>query len=94
VLPDEYPLTRDVGSYLTDELSVGRLLDYGMIAPRIQQLYDWSADELGAPGLLDCTRAGALTYAWRYEDRDVWETQRSTIVQWARRVLPPDALRR
>jgi hypothetical protein len=95
VLPDEYPLTRNVGSYLSDELSFGRLLDYGIIAPRIQQLYEWSADELGAPGLLDCTRAGALTYAWRYEDRDVWETQRSIIVQLARLVIPPeDALRR
>jgi hypothetical protein len=95
VLPDEYPLTRDVDYYLSDELGFGRLLDYGMIAPRIQQLYEWSADELGAPGLLDCARAGALTYAWRYEDRDVWETRRSTIVRWARRVVPPDdALRR
>jgi hypothetical protein len=90
VLPDEYPLTRDVEFYLSDELSFGRLLDYGMIAPRIQQLYEWSAEELGAPGLLDCTRAGALTYAWRFEDRDVWQTRRSIIVKWARRVIPPD----
>jgi hypothetical protein len=94
VLPDEYPLTRDVSSYLPDELSFGRLLDYGMIAPRLQQLYEWSADVLDTPALLDCTRNGALTYAWRYEDRDVWETRRSVIVHIARRALPPyDAAR-
>ncbi len=90
VLPDEYPLTDEVGSYLSDELSFGRLLDYGVIVPRLQQLYEWSAHELGAPGLLECARDGALTYAWRYEDRDVWEPRRSVLVQMARRALPPD----
>jgi hypothetical protein len=89
VLPDEYPLTHDVGSYLSDELSFGRLLDYGVIVPRLQQLYEWSADVLDAPELLDFTRDGALTYAWRYEDRHVWEQPRSVIVRLASRVLPP-----
>jgi hypothetical protein len=63
VLPDEYPLSQDVGFYLSDELSFARLLDYGMIAPRFQQLYEWSADLLDAAGLLECTSNGALTYA-------------------------------
>jgi hypothetical protein len=90
VLPDEYPLTDEVGSYLSDELSFGRLLDYGVIVPRLRRLYEWSAHELGAPGLLECTRDGALTYAWRYEDRDVWESRRSILVQMARRALPTD----
>ncbi|MGA2010893.1 MAG: hypothetical protein ABSH51_10245 [Solirubrobacteraceae bacterium] len=89
VLPDEYPLTRDVGSYLTDERGFGRLLDYGMIVPRLQQLYEWSADVLDAPGLLDCTRDGALTYAWGYDDRDVWAQPMSVLVRCARRLLPP-----
>jgi hypothetical protein len=89
VLPDQYPLTGDVSSYLSDELGFGRLLDYGLIVPRLTQLYEWSARELDAPGLLDCTRDGALTYAWRFEDRDVWETRRSVTIQLARRTLPP-----
>jgi hypothetical protein len=50
VLPDEYPLTGDVGTYLSDELSFGRLLDFGMIASRLQKLYEWSARQLHAPG--------------------------------------------
>lgn len=90
VLPDQYPLRQDVSSYLSDELSFGRLMDYGMIAPRFQLLYQWSADVLGSPGLLDCTRNGALTYAWPYEDRDVWEPPNSWIVKLTRRALPPD----
>ena len=70
VLPDEYPLPGSVASYLDDELGFGRLLDYGVIVPRLQQLYEWSADELGAPA--STVHDGALTYAWAFEDRDVW----------------------
>jgi hypothetical protein len=90
VLPDEYPLTDDVGSYLSDELGFGRLLDFGVVRPRLQQLYEWSAHELAAPGLLGCAREGAMIYAWRFEDRGVWEPGRSIAVQMARRALPPE----
>jgi hypothetical protein len=90
VLPDEYPLVDDVSAYVSDELGFGRLLDYGLIVPRFTQLYEWSAHELGAPELRDCTRDGVLTYAWRFEDRDVWETKRSVTIQLARRTLPPE----
>ena len=88
VLPDQYPLPDRARSYLRDELGFGRLLDYGVIAPRLQQLYEWSAHELAAPGLLDCIRDGALTYTWTFEDREVWEPPRSFMVGLARRALP------
>jgi hypothetical protein len=88
VLPDEYPLRDDVRSYLSDELGFGRLLDFGLIVPRLQQLYEWSAHELGAPGLLDCSRDGALTYAWPVEDRDVWMPKRSIALGMVRRAIP------
>jgi hypothetical protein len=90
VLPDAYPLVDDVGSYLSDELGFGRLLDYGLIVPRLEQLYGWSAHELAAPGLLDCTRDGALTYAWRFEDRDVWQPSRSVAIHLTRLTVPPE----
>jgi hypothetical protein len=91
VLPNEYPLRGSVQSYLHDELRFGRLLDYGVIVPRLQQLYEWSAHELAAPGLLDCVRDGALTYAWSYEDRSVWQQpSRSFVLQLAQRALPPE----
>jgi hypothetical protein len=88
ILPDEYPLRDEVRSYLSDELGFGRLLDFGLIVPRVQELYQWSAHELGAPGLLDCARERALTYAWPFEDRDVWVARRSITVAMVRRAIP------
>ncbi len=88
ILPDEYPLRDSVGSILDGELGFGRVLDFGVIVPRLQQLYEWSARELGAPELVDCVRDGALTYAWAFEDRDVWRPPRSFIVRMTHRALP------
>ena len=48
----------DVESYIADEQRLGRLLDYAVIVPRLQALYEWSADELGEPRLLDLVRDG------------------------------------
>ena len=90
ILPDEYPLTDEVDSYLSDELGFGRLLDFGVIVPRLQQIYDWSAHELGEPGLRDWTCDGALTYAWPFEERDVWRPRTSFVVRMAHRLLPPE----
>jgi hypothetical protein len=89
VLPDEYPLTGEVSDYLSDELGFGRLLDYGVIVPRLQQLYEWSAHELGEPGLLDCIRGGSLTYAWPFDERGVWHPRKSPLLRLAHRMLPP-----
>jgi hypothetical protein len=90
VLPHEYPLRDSVQSYLKAEQGLGRLMDYGVIVPRLQQLYEWSAHELGEPGLLDCVRDGALTYAWSFDDRNVWQPRKSLILQMAHRALPPE----
>jgi hypothetical protein len=89
VLPDEYPLRDGVETYLDAEISFGRLLDFGVILPRLQQLYEWSARELDAPGLLDCVRDGAMIYAWPFEDRDVWRPPDALLVRLAQRALPP-----
>jgi len=72
-----------VRSYLSAEHGFGRLVDFGVIVPRLQQLYEWSAHELAAPGLLDCIHNGAMTYAWSFEDRHVWQPPRSFILQMA-----------
>jgi hypothetical protein len=56
----------------------------------LQQLYRWSAHELAEPGLLDFVRDGAMTYAWSFEDRGVWEPRKSFILQLTRRALPPE----
>ena len=72
VLPDRYPLAHDVESYIADEQRLGRLLDYAVIVPRLQPLYEWSAEELGEPGLLELVRDGNPVYVWPYAERYVW----------------------
>jgi hypothetical protein len=90
VLPHEYPLSDSAPYYLGAEQGFGRLVDFGMIVPRLQQLYEWSAHELGEPGLVDLVRDGAMTYAWPFENRSVWQPPKSLILQAARRALPPE----
>jgi hypothetical protein len=72
VLPDRYPLAHDVERYIADEQRLGRILDYAVIVPRLQALYEWSADELGEPRLLELVGDGSPIYAWPFEQRHVW----------------------
>jgi len=72
VLPNRYPLALDVERYIADEQRLGRLLDYAVIVSRLQRLYEWSAGELGEPGLLELVRDGNPIYAWPFEERHVW----------------------
>ena len=72
VLPDRYPLAGAVENYIEDEHSVGRMLDYAVIVPRLQLVYEWSARTLGEPRLLELVRDGSPIYAWPFADRDVW----------------------
>jgi hypothetical protein len=52
VLPHRYPLVLDIEWYIADEQRLGRMLDYAVIVPRLQPVYEWSAQELGEPRLL------------------------------------------
>jgi hypothetical protein len=72
VLPDRYPLDGEVESYLAAENPLGRMIDYGVIGPRLQALYEWSARELAVPELRELVRDGNPIYAWSYADRHVW----------------------
>ena len=74
VLPNRYPLALDVERYIADEQRLGRLLDYAVIVPRLQRMYEWSAVELGEPRLLDLVRDGNPVYAWPFEERHVWRS--------------------
>ena len=74
VLPDRYPLARDVERYIDEEQRLGRMLDYAVIVPRLQALYEWSAVELAEPRLLELVRDGNPIYAWPYEERHVWHS--------------------
>jgi hypothetical protein len=48
------------------------LLDYGVIVPRLQRLYEWSAEEIDESCLLGLVRDGNPIYAWPFEKRHVW----------------------
>jgi hypothetical protein len=74
VLPNRYPLELDVERYIAGEQRLGRMLDYAVIVPRLQRLYEWSAEEVGEPRLLELVRDGNPIYAWPFEQRHVWRT--------------------
>jgi hypothetical protein len=88
VLPDDYPLGEDIEAYVDAEHSFGHLLDVGIILPRLDRLYDWSADALGLPDLstlLDRARR-VPTYAWDPDDAAVWHPPPSRLARIARAV--------
>ncbi len=72
VLPVHYPARIDLETALKIEHRLARMLDYGVIAPKLQALYDWSARELDIPDLRGLIRDGSPIYAWSYADRTVW----------------------
>jgi hypothetical protein len=73
VLPDRYPLDDEVAAYVAAERNIRQILDYGLIGPRLQQLYEWSAEEPDEPALLNCIRDGSpgleLTFLCQRHDR-------------------------
>jgi hypothetical protein len=50
-----------------------------VIAPRLQGLYEWSADKLDEPRLLTLIHDGNPIYVWPFEDRHVWRPQHLPI---------------
>jgi hypothetical protein len=79
VFPDRYPLDGDVECHIRQEQPLGRLVDYAVLAPRLQALYEWSAEELGEPRLLALIRGGNPVYAWPIEQSHVWRLSRMPL---------------
>jgi hypothetical protein len=87
ILPDRYPLTAiSISEILAAENYAGRLVDYGVIVPRLQALYAFAAADLDEPRLLDLIQDGFPVYAWTYEDRHAWTTARArkarSVLSW------------
>jgi hypothetical protein len=92
VLPNRYPLDLDVERYIAQEQRLGRLLDYAVIVPRLQRLYEWSAEELAEPRLVELVRDGSPIYAWPFEERNVWRSGRMPLAgRVLARVTSPSA---
>jgi hypothetical protein len=80
VVPNRYPLAGAVERYIAEEQRLGRLLDYAVIVPRLQLVYEWSAEELDEPRLLELVRDGSPIYAWPFEERHVWLSPHMSLV--------------
>ena len=80
VVPDRYPLSGAVERYIAQEQRLGRVLDYAVIVPRLQRVYEWSAAELDEPRLLELVRDGSPIYVWPFEERHVWRSQHMPLV--------------
>jgi hypothetical protein len=89
ILPATYPLGDDVERYVSREHGFGRLLDTGIIQPRLRHLFDWSAQELGEPRLAQLFNGDVPCYAWPGEDRQPWLSRPTIAVRLALRALPP-----
>lgn len=88
VLPGRYPLGEDVQPYVDAEHGFGHLLDVGVILPRLERVYEWSADELGLPGLRTLLRRSVPAYAWEPGDAGPWDPPPSPLARCARRMVP------
>ena len=88
VLPNEYPLDGELDDYIAAEHAFGRLLDLGVIVPRLTELYRWSADELRIPDVTDLVRDATPAYAWDPHDREPWAPLPRRLVRAVRRALP------
>jgi len=88
VLPDRYPLGDDIVPYAQLENGVGHLLDVGVITPRVEALYAWSASELNTPGMLRLLSGQTPCYAWPSSDRQPWNPAPSRLARLSRRLLP------
>ncbi|MFI5780709.1 hypothetical protein [Nocardia sp. NPDC051570] len=87
VLPAQYPIGENVARFVELEHGFGHLLDVGVIRPRIEHLYDWSARELRLPGLRDLLHDGIPSYAWDSADHEPWNPPPSLLARWALRGL-------
>ncbi|MFG2757112.1 hypothetical protein [Streptomyces wuyuanensis] len=70
--PPEYPVAAPVEDSVLDEHALARVLDYGLIAPRLTGLYEFSAASLDQPRLTDLLDDGVPAYAWPRADRSIW----------------------
>ncbi|MGV9456866.1 hypothetical protein [Streptomyces sp. NPDC003635] len=70
--PPHYPVTESIEETLLDEHALARMLDYGVIAPRLPALYEFSAASLDQPRLTALLDQGVPAYVWPHADRHIW----------------------
>lgn len=88
VLPDRYPVGDRVERYTENEHGFGHLLDVGIITPRSELIFKWSAAELELPALADYLHEGVPTYAWDPADARVWRPKPTRLASLATYFVP------
>jgi hypothetical protein len=82
ILPDRYPLDGyGIGELLDLENYAGRIIDYGVIMPRLPDVYAFAAADLDEPRLHGLIQDGFPVYAWDYRDRSAWVTSRGRLLR-------------
>jgi hypothetical protein len=95
ILPDRYPVGGDVRSYVNAENDLGRLLDYGVILPRLEPLYEWSSEALGQPALQALVHDGSPSYPAPEGASELWHpAEVSSLVRLLKRATSTRPLRR
>jgi hypothetical protein len=87
-VPDHYPLGEDLTPFVAAENGFGRMLDFGIIQPRLRALYEWSAEDLGLPDLAGLLVGDVPAYAWDPADAADWAPSRRRTVRLIRRLVP------
>ena len=73
VFPDAYPLDGwELEELLAAEQQLGRALDYGLIASRLTELYEFAAAHIGEPRITTLESDGAPCYSWPREHRELF----------------------
>lgn len=80
VFPHRYPVNdTELDELLDHEQPLARVIDYGVISPRLTALYQYAAASLGEPRLVDLLRHGAPAYSWPAEMRTPWLANRGQV---------------
>jgi hypothetical protein len=80
VFPHRYPV-HDIGleDLLAHEQPLARVMDYGIIGPRLAAVYQFAAASLGEPRLARLLRDGMPAYSWPSEHRAPWLANREQV---------------
>lgn len=90
VLPVSYPIDEvTIEDVIASENRLFRMVDFGVIATRMDALYAAAARALGEPRLLALIDDGAPAYAWPASLRHVWTPPRRRWHAWVSLLTRP-----
>ncbi len=90
VLPDVHPLEGALDDYIVDEHTIGRLLDLGVIAPRLTETVPLVDRRVGIPEVADIICDATPAYPWEIRaTRTLGHHGPTRLIRAVRRTLRP-----